>query len=240
MALWLGGNSLSIWQWAAKAVIIFLWLFAMARVMGQRQISQMTLFDFTVAITIGSVAGGALASTQSGTVGPLTVIAVVAGLNVLIALPAMRFSKLRRVFQGEPLVLVKDGRLMENTMRRARLNLDHLLECVRLSGIAGLSDVEFAVLEPSGRVSVMPRSQARPATPSDLGLPTAYEGMPTVLIEDGHIVEDNLKENLLDRAWLMEQLGNQGVHDPRDVMAAMLDTKGRLFVSLKAQRRRLH
>lgn len=240
MGLWFGGNTLSIWQWALKAAVVFGWLFLWTRLMGQREVGRLTLFDFVVAISIGSVAGGSLSSAQSGMIGPLTSIAVVAGLDVLLAFLALKHSRFRRVVQGEPLVLVKDGKLMEDTMRTERFNIDNLLENMRQKGITSLSDVEFAVLEPKGQVSIIPRSQARAVTPADLGIATAYEGMPTVLIEDGNIVEDNLKENLLDKDWLMEQLRSQGVNDPKDVLAAMLDTKGRLFVSCKSQQRRLH
>jgi len=82
---------------------------------------------------------------------------------------------------------------------------------------------------------VIPKSQARPVTPTDLQVSTSYEGMPTLLVEDGNILEDNLRENQLDKPWLVDQLQKQGIADPDSVLAAMLDTRGRLYVSKKAQ-----
>ncbi len=231
MPFWLAQESLTALQWAGRAAVAFVWLMVVTRLMGQREIGRLTLFDFIIAIMIGSVFAGPLSGPTQSLIGALISVSALALLNIAVAYLALKNAKLLRVVQEEPLVLIQNGQLLEDTMRKARLNLSDLLMELRLKNVPNLADVEFAILEPNGKVSVIPKSQARPVTPSDLQLSTDYEGMPTLLIEDGTIIEDNLRENRLDKAWLIEQLRMQGVDDPDTVLAAMLDTRGRLYVS---------
>lgn len=240
MSFWVAQNSLPIWQWILKTAVIFVWLLFLTRLMGQREVGQMTLFDFVIAVSIGSVAGGALSNGRGGAIWPMLSITALAAFDILLAILALKLPKFRRMVQGEPLVPVKDGRLLEDTMRRVRLNLDDLLTGLRRQKVPNLHDVEVAVLEPEGKLSVIPKGQARPITPGDLGIATQYEGLPTALIEDGNILEDNLRENLLNKDWLLGQLRDQGVDDPGVVMAATLDTKGRLFISKKGGQKLKH
>jgi uncharacterized membrane protein YcaP (DUF421 family) len=97
-----------------------------------------------------------------------------------------------------------------------------------------LADTEFAVLEPNGKISVIPKSQARAVKPKDLNINTKYEGYPVMIIEDGNILEDNLKENSLDKEWLYEELKKHDLDNEQNVLAAMLDTQGRFFISKKS------
>ena len=117
-------------------------------------------------------------------------------------------------------------------MRKARYNLDELLAQLREKGIVDPADVEFAVLETSGKLSVIEKSQHRPVTPADLGIPTPYEGLPTVLVMDGTTMIKNLNDIDLDENWLRQVLQEQGL-TPRKVLLATLGTDGRLFVSKK-------
>ncbi len=235
MPFWMGQETLTTLQWAARAATAFFWLLLMTKLMGQREIGQMTLFDFAAAVTIGSITGGALSSSTSSLVGSMIALTTFAAIDIAISIGVLKMPKLRRVLQEEPLVLVQNGQLLEDTMRRTRFNLDNLMSQLRQKNYPNLADIEFAILEPSGKISVIPKSQARPVTPKDLGIGTTYEGMPTVLIEDGKIAHDNLRENGLDSSWLNAQLALYGTKDPSEVMAAVLDTQGKLYVSKKNQ-----
>lgn len=165
--------------------------------------------------------------------GALINIALLGLLNIGLSYLALKNAKLRRIIQDEPLVLIQNGKILDKMMGRARFNLDDLLTQLRLVNVANISDVEFAILESNGQLSVILKSQAKPVTPADLKLETSYEGMATVLIEDGNIVEDNLQKNKLTQAWLLTELQSQGVDNVQSVMAAILDTKGKLYISKK-------
>ncbi len=235
MPFWESQANLSVLQWIIRAVVIYLWLHFVTKLMGQREIGSLNVFDFIVVITIGSIAAAPLASSTDDVIGPFVSIGTLGVLNILIAYLSLKNAKFRRVVQDEPIVLVQNGQILEDTMRSTRFNLDDLLTEIRKNNIPNLADVEFAILESNGRVSVIPKSQARPVTPQDLQLPTPYEGMPSVLIEDGNIIEDNLRENQLSKNWLLEQLQNLGIKSENEVFAALLDTQGRLYVSKKNQ-----
>jgi uncharacterized membrane protein YcaP (DUF421 family) len=123
-----------------------------------------------------------------------------------------------------------NGHLMEKAMEQARFRLTDLLGQLRDKGIFDLAEVEFAILETSGQLSVLKKSQFQPVTPADLHLPTAYKGISTELIYDGKIVEQNLANLNLDRQWLTAELNKQGINDPAEVFIALLNTKGDLFI----------
>lgn len=212
---------------------MFLWLFVITKLMGQREMAQLNLFDFIVSITIGGLVSGPLFNPRAGLKGALINVGLLGTLDIVLAYLSLKNPKLRRIVQEEPIVLVQNGKILEDMMGKTRFNLDDLLAELRLKNIPNISDVEFAILESNGKLSIIPKSQARPLTPRDLRLSTEYEGMPTVLIEDGNIVEDNLRDNHLTKEWLYHELKAQGINDVTNVMAAILDTKGTLFVSRK-------
>lgn len=233
MHFWQAQESLSAFQWVLRGLVMFFWLLIVTKLMGQRQVARMTLFDFIASITMGGLLSGPLFLPEVALKGALINITLLGLLNLALSYLSLKNAKLRRVVQDEPIVLVQNGQLLEKMMSKTRFNLDDLMTQLRLKNVTDISDVEFAILESSGELSVILKSQARPVTPADLRLDTDYEGMPTVLVEDGNIIEDNLQRHNLSAAWLLVQLENQGVQDVNTVMAAILDTKGRLFVSKK-------
>ncbi|NLV92234.1 MAG: DUF421 domain-containing protein [Firmicutes bacterium] len=235
MPFWTGQSSLTALQWIARAATAYGFLLLMTKLMGQREMGQLTLFDFVSAVTVGSITGGFLSSSETTLVAYVSAVAALASIHILISIVSLKAPRLRRVVQEEPLVLVQNGQILEDTMRKTRINLDDLMIQLRQRNYPNLADVEFAILETNGQISVIPKSQARPVTPRDLRLPTSYEGLPTVLVQDGDVLQDNLKENQLTKEWLEEELKEYGITDISEVLAAVLDTQGRLYVSKKDQ-----
>lgn len=236
MPFWEAQESLTVLQWMLRAAVMFWWLLLMTKLMGQRELGHLSAFDFIVAFTVGGTAAGVLNNTRNGLLGAIAAIGTLTALDIAVSYLGLKNAKIRRILEDEPLVLVQNGRLIEDMMRKARYNLDDLLMELRQNNIANLHDVEFAILESNGKLSVIPKSQARPLQPRDLQIPTNYEGMPTVLIEDGNIIEDNLRNTNLDRTWLLDQLQQQNIANPGSVLLALLDTSGKLFISKKHEK----
>ena len=226
-------QSLTAVQWLARVAIIYFYLLVLAKLMGQREIGRLTLFDFIISIIIGSTAAGALNSSTSSLNGVMITVGALAGFQIFLSLISLKFSRFRRVIEEEPIILVQNGKLLEHAMKKTRINLDDLMSRIRLKGYFFLGQIEFAILEPDGKISVLPKSQNRAVTPQDLGLSTKYEGYPTMLIEDGNIINENLHKNNLSEKWLFDQLKSFNISSPRDVLAAMLDTQGKFYYSLK-------
>ncbi|HPZ43422.1 MAG TPA: DUF421 domain-containing protein [Bacillota bacterium] len=200
--------------------------------MGKREIGQLSPFDFVVAIIIAELAVIPLESRDLPLWHSILPLVILGLLEVIVSYATLFSHTLRGLICGHPQIIIKNGVLLRKEMRKARYNLDELLAHLREKGIFDPANVEFAVLETSGKLSVIEKSQHRPVTPADLGIPTSYEGLPTVLVMDGNIMKKDLKSINLDEKWLCDVLKEQGL-SPSNVLLATLGTDGRLFVSKK-------
>jgi uncharacterized membrane protein YcaP (DUF421 family) len=213
-----------------RAIIAFTSLLIFCRILGKTQIAQMTFFEYVAGITIGALASEL---TTNVTVRP---IALYVGLATWCALVlALQFVSLKsrwmsKMTEGEPVIVIQNGQIMENALRKMRLQVSELTPMLRDKGVFDLTTVEFAVVEPQGTLSVLLRSQEQPVTPKDMGISTQYEGLGVELVVDGAVMEQNLRRLRLNRAWLTEQLRLQNVTSPDEVFLAVMDTQGKLYI----------
>ncbi|MCL6478620.1 MAG: DUF421 domain-containing protein [Peptococcaceae bacterium] len=215
---------------AYRTVLVYFMALLVVRLMGKREIGQLSPFDFVVAIIVAEIAAIPMQSPAVPlwhTVVPLTVLAL---LEIGLSFSALHHRKLRIFLDGRPQVVIEGGRILKHEMRRARYNLDDLLSQLREKGYPRPEDVEVAVLETSGRLSVIPKSSKRPVTPEDLGLYPSYEGLPAVLVMDGEIACETLERNGLDAAWLESKLGEMGLK-PGKVFLATLQKDGSILIN---------
>lgn len=233
MHFWQSQESLSAIDWVLRAIIMFIWLLLVARFMGQRQIGRLTAFDFIVYITFGGIAAGSLNNPHSNLLGAIISIGIFGLINVCLANIALKYSKIRRILQEEPLVLVQNGRILEKMMKKTRINLDDLLFELRLKNIFDLSDVDFVILEPNGKLSIICTPDSSPVVKRDMNINSPKQNLPTVLIEDGHVVEDNLKTLNLNISWLQQELIKVNIPNPSEAIVAMLDSKGKFYAAKK-------
>ena len=159
-------------------------------------------------------------------------ILVLMAAEVVASFLTVRSEVARSVISGRPSIIISGGKIVWNELQEARISLDDLLEQLRMKGYPDISDVEFAVLETSGEVSVIPKSQRRPVCPADLGIDTSYEGLPVTLVVDGKVRKNNLRLVNLTEEWLRSELAAKGVTDINRVGLASLNTEGQLFYQL--------
>lgn len=214
-----------------RTVMMFTFVFVAMRVAGKRELGQISPFDFVVSVIIGELAAIPLENNRIPLINGVVPIATIVAAEMLVAFLSLKNRTVRELLSGVPSVIIENGRIREDNLRKARYNLHDLLANLRQQGFTSPAEVEFAILEDTGRLSVIPKSQHRPVTPADLGLPTAYEGLPLALIVDGRINHGALAAAHLDEAWLRDQLAQRGIADPSCVLLATLDTTGRLYVS---------
>ncbi|MEW6662198.1 MAG: DUF421 domain-containing protein [Bacillota bacterium] len=216
-----------------QTVLAFTAILVYARILGKQQIGQLTFFEYITGITFGSIA-----ATLATDIGPTRTamhflgLTVFAALTYLLGLISLNNRPARKVIGGEPTVVVHNGKVLESNMRKMRYNLDELQMQLREKGFFRMSDVEFALLEPNGSLSVLPKSQLRPVTPKDLQISTEYEGLSTEMVIDGKIIHQNLDQLGLNKEWLMQQLSQMGVTDIKQVAYASLGTNGKLYIDL--------
>ena len=137
---------------------------------------------------------------------------------------------------GSPSIVIQNGKIRIDELCKARYNINELLEKLRIQVYPNIADIEFAILETSGHLSVVPKSQKRALTPEDLQIDTKYEGLPVPLILDGKIQYDNLKEINLDEDWLISELAKFNITDVKKVFLASLDTEGKLLYQVREER----
>lgn len=213
-----------------RTLMVYFVVLVVVRLMGKREIGQLSPFDFVVAIIIAEIAAIPMQSPTVPLWHSMIPLAVLAFMEIALSYLALHSRKLRAVLDGRPQVVIEGGRILKEEMRRARYNLDDLLSQLREKGYPRPEDIETAVLETSGKLSVIPKSSKRPVTPEDLGLSPDYEGLPTVLVMDGEIFDECLQRKGLDIEWLEVELAKLGMH-PRKVFLATLEHDGRIYIN---------
>ncbi|MZP42639.1 DUF421 domain-containing protein [Heliobacterium gestii] len=192
----------------------------------------MTYFDFVIYTVMGKMAGEFVTDEVKGPWLLLSPI-ILAAATVAIEKVSLKSLAARKLFEGEPVVVIQNGKLMEKNMRRLRYNLNELEMQLREKGIFNMTEVEFALLEPNGKLSILKKSQQLPVTMHDLGKPTAYKGLATEIIKDGDVLEQNLRQCNLTFGWLFGELKKHGVEELSQVFYAALQSDGTLYVDIR-------
>ncbi|MPL58372.1 hypothetical protein SDC9_03904 [bioreactor metagenome] len=219
-----------------RSVISFFALLLLVRLMGKQQVAQLTFFDYVVGITIGSIASTISVQVNENLLSTLVGLVTWAVLAILLAILSMHNVRVRKMVDGEATIVVANGKVMEDNLKKIRIPIDQLLAELRTQGVFNISDVEFAMFEPGGKMSIQKKSQKQTLTPSDLNIQPQYDGLPTNLILDGVVLQDALYSLNLTKAWLQHQLSKQNIQDTTEVSLAQLDTKGNLYVDLKGDK----
>lgn len=215
---------------ATASVIV---LFLLTKLMGQKQISQLSLFDYINGITIGSIAAEMATALEQDFWLPLTAMVIYTLFSLLIAVLERKSIKLNKFFVGNPNILLENGVLYEKNLRRAHLSVTEFLSQCRIGGFFNLSDIQCAILEPNGSTSFLPKGDMRPVTPADMQIAAAPSTLLPNVIVDGEIFCANLRALGLNEAWLLKQLEKQGVSSPADVFLATVDAQKQLSVYKK-------
>ena len=198
-------------------------LFLLTKLMGNRQMSQLSMFDYITGITIGSIAAEMATALEGDFMQPLTAMGVYALFSVLFSVVTAKSIKMRRLLTGETLILFQNGKLFRKNLKRARLDVSEFLSQCRTNGYYDISKLQSAILEPSGKISFLPLATQRPITPMDLQLTPPPEQPLVNLILDGKLLSDNLKFIGRDEAWLEAALKNQNITDIKQVFLATCD-----------------
>ena len=186
----------------------YLALFLITKLIGYRQISQLSIFDYINGITIGSIAAE-MATELENPLRPLLAMGVYCVLVVLTSLLTAKSLPLRRWLSGRTVILLHNGVLYRENLKKGKLDVSEFLSQCRGSGYFDLNDIELALLDTTGKISFRPTSTARPATPGDLSLTVAEATLPINVVMDGELLEDNLRSLGYDPTWLARRLAEQ-------------------------------
>lgn len=216
-----------------RTVVAIAVLFILTRLTGAKQISQLTFYDYVSGITIGSIAGAAAVDTDIGLGESMMAIAIFCAIVLIIDLLTNKSIVMRRILTGKPIVIMSEGQILFKGLRRSKFDLSDMLRELRNLGYFDLSEVNSVILETNGKLSVQPKALHAPATAKDLNLQPQEKSIVANVVMDGKIMEGNLEAMDKDKAWLTEQLNNQGITDLKEVAVATLDGNGNLSAYLK-------
>lgn len=219
----------TIWNLFARTVMIYVIVFLTLRIMGKREIGKLSIFDLVISIMIAEIAVFVLEDANKPMLEGLVPMITLVLVQVLIAYISLKSQRLRRLFEGRPSMLIEHGRLNRKEMEKQRYNLDDLLLQLRENRVMNVADVEFAMLEPSGKLTVTQRKPASQEQERGKG-EFRYEGLPLPVIMDGKVQDDSLAKLGKTRFWLKRQLQEQGVKEFKDVFFCSVDHRGRWFI----------
>lgn len=216
-----------------KVVISFSVLLLMTRIMGKRQIGHLTYFNYITGITIGAVAAAITIDPRIELSDGLISLIGWSTLTYLISYINLKSPKARTILDDEPTILIKNGKILEKTMASLRLNIDDLNMLLREKNIFSTNEVDYAILEPNGQLSVLKKVDQQTVTRKDLHITTVKPiYIPTKVIVEGKIIVHNLQELNLSQLWLEKQLQQAGV-SLQDIFYAEIQSDGSLYIDKK-------
>lgn len=202
-------------------------LFLIAKMLGHKQMSQLDFFDYITGITIGSIAAE-LATELEKPWKPLIAMLVYGIVTFVLGILTSKNPRARKFINGTPTIIMNNGKIYRDNMKKAKLDLSEFMVMCRQEGYFNLNDIQTAVFEYNGRLTILPVSAKRPINPTDMNLAPQAEYIYTEVIMDGRILDDNLHRMGLDSTWLQRQLEAQGYHNAKDVFLGICDEKNKL------------
>lgn len=214
-----------------RSIVFILVLILMTRLLGKKQISEISFFEYVSGITIGSIAGEVIMGLDGSMWHGVLAIGVFSGITLLVDILSLKSKKFRDIVDGKGSIIIKDGKIMEDNLKKEKYTLDDLGSLLRKKDVFNTADVEFAMLEPKGDLSILLKKENRPLTPKDLQMKVANDKVPQTIIMDGSIMNDAMSAAGKDRHWLHMELDKLGV-TIENVFMAQVDSYGDLTVDL--------
>lgn len=210
-------------------------LFISTKLIGNKQISELTMFDYINSITIGSI-GAEMATDLENFHLSLTAIVVYTIIILIVSHVTEKSIKARRILTGTSIILMENGKLYPKNFSKSKLDINEFLTQCRINGYFNLDEIDTAILEQNGKISILPKVASRPVNTKDLNLAVTQEKISVNVILDGSIMEDNLKRSGNDIEWLRHELEKQNITSVSDVFLAVCNTEdNKLSVYVKAQ-----
>ncbi len=214
-----------------RTSISFSVLLILARFLGNKQLSQLTFFNYITGITIGSISANIISKVSESHLDDFLGMIWWCVLAVVIEYISLKSGNARLIIDGQPTIIIKNGILKKKALQKCRINLDDISMMLREKDVFSILDVDYGILEPDGQLSVLKKQEKQQATKEELGISSPLSKyLPSEIIVDGKIIHHNLVEFNLDEQWLMQQLQEQQIRSSKDVLYAELQSDGTLYI----------
>lgn len=223
-------TEIPLWEFCLRVIALYLIVMVALRVMGKREIGQLSVFDFVVSVMMAELSTMPMEDPSIPFYLAPLAIAMLVVLQIVVAIVQMKSHRFRHWVDGEPTVLIEHGQIQDREMKKTRYTLSDLMMQLREKGVGNVADVEFAILETSGKLSVLPKAEKRPLTAADISQPVRAEMVPMPLVADGQLIQKTLDTLKRDKDWLSQELRRRGFTRIEDVFYATIDQSGTLFI----------
>lgn len=223
-------NWMELFDVLIRAILSLITLFLVTKMLGKKQVSQLSLFDYVIGISIGNFAAEMTINLDSQEINGIVAVLVFGIVAYIVSYLTMKSIRVRRFFIGVPTLIIDNGKFIEKNLMKFKMDINDVLEQLRINGYFDISQVKYALLEANGTLSVMPKEDYRPINPSDMKLKVSKEDLCANVIIDSKIMYNNLKNIKKDEKWLNQQLKIQGYTDLSKVLLATVDINEKLNV----------
>lgn len=213
-----------------RSIVSLIVLFLITKLLGKKQVSQMSVFDYVIGISIGNFAADIIISIETPFINGVLAMIIFGIVAYLISYFSIKSIIIRRIFMGTPTILIDKGKIIEKNLRKVKFDINDLLEQCRINNYFDINEIEYAVLEVNGTLSVLPKGENKNITIKDMNLIPSKQGLCANLIIDTKIMHTNLNNINKTEKWLKNQLKIKGYKDTSNILLATLDINEKLIV----------
>jgi uncharacterized membrane protein YcaP (DUF421 family) len=214
-----------------KSIISYLILLVLGRLMGRKMISRITFFDFLIGVTLGALAVRMSLGNESSLLMTIISAVVITSMALITDQLTMKSSLFRKIEEGKPIILIQKGKLLYENLSKAKISISKLLMLLRQKDVFDIEDVDYAIFENDGYLSVLLKPEKLSPTAGEMKISKPENGLSVDVIVDGKIIFENLKSSQHTKEWLLQQLQCQGVNRPDQVFYASVNKTGKLYVA---------
>lgn len=213
-----------------KGYISLIFLFFVIKILGKKQVSQLNVFDYVIGISLGNLAAEMTINSDISIVNGLLAMVIYGSCSLFVSFITNKSIVARRFISGVPIVLIEHGKISKEQLRKVKLDVNDLLQDAREDGIFDISKVDYAIMEVSGKVTFLLKSEEEPLTCKDMKINKSKSSLTANLIMDGNIMYDNLKTFGKDEKWLMREIRKQGYKNVEDIFLLVCNNDGKVTI----------
>lgn len=223
-------NFIEVLDVIMRSLISLILLFLVTKLLGKKQVSQLSVFDYVIGISIGNFAAEMTTDLEIPYINGLVSVFIFGLVAYLVSVLTMKSIKLRRFFMGAPTMIIQNGKILIDNMRKVKLDINDLLEQCRVNGYFDIGEIEYALMEANGNLSILPKGENQPVTIKDMNLKVKKQGLVANLVIDGKVMPNNIKNIKKDENWLRKELKVKGYEDLENIILVTFDINEKLVI----------
>ena len=219
-----------------KGFVAVIYLFLVIKSLGKKQISELNIFDYIIGLSLGNIAAEMTVNDDITIIEGILSMTIYGLFSLFVSFITEKSIFARRMITGEPVVIMENGKISREQLKKCKIDINDLLQDARESGCFDISEINYAIMEPSGKISFLPKNKYKPATPNDMKVKVDKGGLNANLVLDGNIMTKNIKTIGHDEKWLIERLKKEGYNDVNNLLLVTCDNKEKLSIYTKDEK----